>query len=172
MTNKTWKKYCALIQGKRWTKQDINGFMKALNSMRFTSNMERKDRIGDLLLRFENGPREYSITREQTTQGIDYLRRRYFKLNGDARKSCPFSLPQQWIIKNFVKFKFVAVLVERNAWGQELYMPVYRVYAKGGLFFDYTPVHWGIPIIHGNSVAPHPKRNEGAALYLVAGGKS
>lgn len=150
MTNKTKAKYEKLIQGKRWTKQEIHGFVKALNSMRFSDrNPERVAMIQSLYAQFQLRSGAWSITKEQTTQGINYLRTRYFKLNGEPRSQCPFGYREQGIIKRFRRFEFSGIYEEQNPYGSVFYHPIYRVIDRDGNSFEYTPVHWGTPLVHG-----------------------
>ena len=177
--------YAKLIKGTKWSKSDITSFAKALNSMKYdeSRNPERMDRISSLWYEFQNRGRvHYNLTAEQTEQGISYLRSRYFKKNGEPRKSCPFNEAEQAVIKTFKKFTFSSIYVERNDYGMEWYHPVYTVFGKNGDKFEYAPLHWSNPIIfRDNQVVPTNKQFNAVAylsdswvkpeLKVVRGGK-
>ena len=146
MTKYTQDKYTKLVRGKSaWVENDIRGFIKLLNAIRFKET-QRDEQAENL----KNSMGTYPITKEQTKKGINYLRTRYFKLNGEPRKSCPFREREIHVIRNFKRFLFVGVYEEYNDYGYgPFYHPIYRVIAKDGSTFEYVPVHWGTPLIVG-----------------------
>lgn len=153
MNYKTTQKYLDLINGtKAWTEGEIRGVLKQFNSLRFSRYRNevnaRTEAIEGILETMERVDKVWPITKEQSSKGIAYLLKRHFKLNGEPRKSCPFNSRQQRIIKSFQRFAFAGVFVGNGSMGCNYYVPVYRVYAKNGDNFDYSPIHWGDPIVH------------------------
>ena len=139
-----------------WQKSEINAVVKALQSANFASNKtaDVADAYIELAQKTEYGSFEHSITQEQSVMGITYLRSRYFKKTGEPRKQCPFGSSEQRIIEQFKKFTFVGFYSETNEYGTyRSYVPVYRVYAHNGDYFDYSPIHWGTPIVHITRIA-------------------
>jgi hypothetical protein len=152
-----WTKACTRKQ-RVWQKSEINAVIKALQRINFSDSLNSNEfqfKHADLLAAChyqegnESGPFEHSITKEQSDYGLEYLKRRYFKLNGTARRQCPFNLRQQAIIMHaFKEFKFVGFYEHRNDSGMYVgYTPVYRVHANNGEYFDYSPIHWGNPLV-------------------------
>jgi hypothetical protein len=154
-----------------WQKSEINAVIKALQSKNFVREapIELHDAYLDLLQASEYGSFEHSITKEQSAMGISYLRSRYFKKNGEPRKSSPFNEIEQNIIRSFKKFTFVGYYEHQAQSGWYVgYTPVYRVYSKSGSYFDYSPIHWGTPLI----VSPRTMLIEELPRFtLVRGGK-
>lgn len=148
----TVDKYRRLIQGKStWTESDIRGFLKLINGLRFCDNdrnPERHAAIQGLLELWEDrgmgpGRREWPITAEQSRKGIEYLRKRYFKLNGAPRAKCAqlgIGAGERNAIRNFKRHAFVGL--HNVGTYSPFYQPVYRLYAKDGRYFDYSPGHW------------------------------
>jgi hypothetical protein len=147
MVNKTKQSYNKLIHAKVWTKQDCQRIKNALNRLRFTSvdDLTREFMI-DWYERFNFANKEYSITKEHSNQGIQYLRNYCFKKSGETRKSCQLGWHAQEVVKNFKCFKFVGYYTEYNGFGDAFRHIVYRCYAKDGRWFDYCPMHWGHPL--------------------------
>lgn len=136
---------------KVWLKSEIGAVIKFLNSKNYEHDMEVHGAIENLETYFEYGScEERKITKEQSKFGIEYLRKRYYKIGGDPRKNCPFGQRETEIIRSFSKFRFVGMKANYNSMGSyRWFTPVYRVYSKNGLHFDYTAVHWGDPIVIG-----------------------
>lgn len=91
------------------------------------------------------------ITSDQTKFGKAWLKQFFFKLDGSPRKGKNteyISDETLRIAKSVSRFEFIGVLALRNGMS-ELYqfLPIYRTYDKKGNYFDYSPVHWGQPII-------------------------
>lgn len=91
------------------------------------------------------------ITKEQTQYGKAWLKNHFFKANGDKRsgKNTEFVSDEVLrIAKNVSRFEFVGVLgVANSYWVINQFLPIYRTYDAKGNYFDYSPVHWGQPVI-------------------------
>lgn len=164
MTKQTLKLWQQRMKQKVWQRADINALTKMLNrNGRTGALMEVWDLTSDLrhvselprynaaVMLFDNS---YSITKEQTEFGIEWLNNFSFKSNGEARNTKNnFDSAQLLIIKNFKKFEFVGVLGFRNGFNQMIqHAPIYRVVSKSGDYFDYTPIHMGNPIVSGGAM--------------------
>lgn len=148
---KTAQKHYKNLQAKArtWKKSEIGAVIKLLNSANYERVTETKNALLDLESYFTYGAQEErKITREQSQYGIQYLRSRYFKVDGSPRKNCPFGNREIAILKSFSKFRWVGLRANYNNCGDvRWFTPVYRVYSKDGSYFDYTAVHWGDPEI-------------------------
>lgn len=91
------------------------------------------------------------ITNEQTKFGKAWLKNHFFKLNGEKRTGKNTEYVNDDVLriaKAVVKFEFVGVLgVANQSWEIHSFLPIYRAYNKKGEYFDYSPVHWGQPVI-------------------------
>jgi hypothetical protein len=84
---------------------------------------------------FGYGSFKLTITGEQTTQGINWLKRRDV-----LKKLAPFC---QQVVADFTKFTFQGIwTVSVNNHGMRRGVPVYRVYGKKGKWFDYYATAW------------------------------
>jgi len=159
MTSKLLKQKKELMKAKKLTKSEINSFKKLFNSMRwidprFNNNLKPEckndfENIQTILNHmYYSDSKSYLITKEQTKQGIDYLKRFCFKVNGSLRKGVEDSFNEYCIdiIKNFSKFRFVGFYEINHQYHNE-YMPAWRTYDKKGNYFDYICAHWGKPEI-------------------------
>lgn len=130
-----------------WTKSEINALVKCNNAKNF-AHESIKELYAELESKSEYGSFEHSITKERSDFGIEFLIKRYFKLDGSPRSKCPFGVREERILKSFKRFTFVGLLANCNAVGSyRWFTPVYRVYSKSGEYFDYTQGHWGTPKI-------------------------
>lgn len=173
MRIEVFKKYTKRIAGRAsWGENEIRGLAKLLNSKRFgitERGCERFFMINEIERRLNEATRTWPITKEQSSKGIEYLRRRYFKKNGEPRKLCPFSETAQNIIRNFKRFEFVGLYEHATTAGSMGYLPIYRVISKHGSYFDYSPVHWGEPIIHSDFAVKEDDDDALPRLKLVNG---
>lgn len=158
------------IKQGRFEKSEINALTKFLGSYRFASP-ERKNEILDLQADLlECVGHEYisssfqcdvmhfkkpcKITKEQTKLGKAWLKHHFFKLSGEKRGSKNAEHVSDRVLaisKSVSRFEFVGVLMVRNQWADLLQaLPIYRTYNRKGEYFDYSPIHWGQPIIMEN----------------------
>lgn len=142
----------ASLKSKVWKKSEISAVAKLINSKNFHKNEncpEILQGIESVESLFSYGyMEERKITREQSRYGIEYLLKRYFKKNGEPRKGSPFGSRENVILKSFSKFRFVGFYeMSSNGGYWTTSIPVYRVYSKDGSYFDYAPIHWGVPIV-------------------------
>jgi hypothetical protein len=148
LKNRTLAKYLSLLMSRNFSEQDICSFRKALNGYS-RSSLNREDREKLLELFERRAP--YRISREQTLKGIAWLQRYCFKLDGSPRKrkDSPFESAHLEVIRNFSRFEFVGLkdLRADNPYSLSLnfhqYIPIYRVIARDGSYFDYSPATWG-----------------------------
>jgi len=138
--NKTFRKWVDRVLDFQtpWSENDIIYFRKAIGYSGIkNANLRRalKCAFNAVLERLS-----YAITPEQTTKGIEYLKFRTFKRNGDMRqaKSNPFGAREANIIKNFSHFEFCGVHNPNGFSGYEFYLPIYKVVARDGSSFEYT----------------------------------
>lgn len=154
---------------KRFEKSQINGLTKHLACLRFSEYSERERRNERMIERAEQlglqvdyndshmsgekftfkVPRK--ITAEQTKFGKAWLKDYFFKRNGEPRsgKRTEYVSNQTLeIAKRVSRFEFIGVLgVADQYWNIHSFLPIYRAYDRNGNYFDYSPVHWGEPVI-------------------------
>lgn len=154
---------------KKFTKSQVNGLTKRLMSNRFKTDICDSTKMWDAIfkdaesiglgvgycgeyygerLNFKN-PRK--ITKEQTALGKNWLRDFYFKKNGEPRsgqRTQHLDDDVLKIVKKVSRFDFVGVAVlSSNGWYPVQVVPIYRAFDSKGNYFDYSPIHWGNPII-------------------------
>ncbi len=155
---------------KVFPKSAINGLTKKLSSLRFgpyepgadKRNGKMIDCAKSLGLEIDyndsNMPGEKfifvnprKITAEQTKFGKQWLKAYFFKKNGEPRGGKRTEYVENRtleIAKNVSRFEFIGVLgVANNYWEIHSFLPIYRAYNRKGEYFDYSPVHWGQPVI-------------------------
>ncbi len=135
--SKTFNKWLTRVQDNEtpWSENDIIYFRKAVGSSGLKSNDERDELRGAF-----NSDEGYKITENQTSKGINYLKNTIYKANGSLRntiKSRAFGLREKAIIDNFSHFLFTDIHNGSSNY-YEFYLPVYRVIAKNGSYFEYT----------------------------------
>lgn len=175
--DKTIQTHIGRIKAGKFQKSEIAALTKMVVSARFESeNAERRDAILNMVSEhmpiFETvyipprGPyaqdghhaevrhfdKPAKITAEQTKMGREYLKRRYIKTNGAARKCAERELTpaQIEIVRNVSRFEFVGILTVLAQYDQGSIvqaLPIYRTYNRKGEYFDYAPIHWGEPVI-------------------------
>lgn len=151
----------------RFTKSQINGLTKALISQRFGTYESSKawdaifakaEQLGLEIgycgnyygerLDFKT-PRK--ITREQTDFGRKWLKDYFFKKNGTPRSGKRTEYIGQGVLdiaKSVSRFEFVGVaILASQGWYPNQAVPIYRAYSRDGSYFDYSPIHWGTPIV-------------------------
>lgn len=148
-TIRKWHNKC--IYRSVWKRSEINALVKCLQSRNFSSktNIFLQEYYAGLerISAYERLSKvQQLITKEQSNFGIEYLRRRYFKVNGQPRKNSPFA-EYKHIIDNFKEFMFVGLYKHENNGSYKAYSPVYRIIAKDKSWVDYVPMHWGIPFV-------------------------
>ena len=104
----------------------------------------------------------YSLTDEQTTMGIKWLKSYMFKKNGEPRqqKENPFEDNHRDIVNNFSHFTLVGFEDVDHYGNIGWYRPIYRVVDQSGRAFDYVPnvPFNGAPIISVSRVFNDDKR--------------
>ncbi len=93
-------------------------------------------------LEYDRGNCRYDITEAHAQKGIDYLRSKCFKMNGQKRNTKQLvNMPQEFfdVIREYSHFTFEGFEeVHFNTFtGKSEYMPVWRIHTKGGKHFDY-----------------------------------
>ncbi len=136
---KTYKKWKTRIESPTpWTEKDIIYFRKYLNG-----NGKYSDELYELF--YENMPNGgYDITPEQSQKGIDYLRTKSFKKNGQptTRALQIFTEYQLNTIKDFYEFKLTNLYDTSVYWGgRPNLVAVYSCADSTGDCFEYL----GIP---------------------------
>lgn len=155
---------------KRFEKSQINGLTKHLSNLRTPYTPDKdSNRNGPMIDRclelgmivdYNNSglngekftfkvPRK--ITAEQTRFGKAWLKQYFFKLDGSPRngkRTEYVTFATLEIAKRVVRFEFIGVLgVANYQWEINQFLPIYRAYDRKGNYFDYSPVHWGNPVI-------------------------
>lgn len=138
MTSKTYTKWSKRVIDAitPWTENDIIYFRKYIGSSGGTDDTQRNM----LLTLFNSVVDGYSITPDQTTKGIDYLRNAIWTSKGKPRRTAKakvFGSRERAIILDFNQFKFVGVQDISHS-EYRFYVPVYRVIANNGAYFEYT----------------------------------
>ena len=140
--NKRLKRLLGLLSQKVLTQSDIRALKTALN---LTSKINKAD-----FVKIVNHCNGFDITKEHSDIGIEYLRKTFFKKNGDPRRAAFDDLTDHDInvLRNFKKFKFIGFEVNRlnhnifNNNTNQCFEIVYRVIAKNGDWFDYLAVSY------------------------------
>ena len=137
--NKRLKRLLGLLSQKVLTQSDIRSLKKALGRY---SNLKSTE-----FLTMINLCDSFDITEEHSDIGIEYLRKTFFKKNGDPRRAAFDDLTDHDInvLRNFKKFKFVGFDLYRPHFQDsqyDQYEIIYRVIAKNGDWFDYLAVSW------------------------------
>lgn len=130
MTNKTFDKYIALIKKKAFTENELISFRRAIND----SSIMAQYKIHYLIREFEYN--HINLTLDQQYKGINWLRNKTFKLNGQTRKNSPLSYFEQQVIKDFKEFKCVG-LYNQSDNQRPFRVCIYRCISIKGLYFDY-----------------------------------
>ena len=151
---------------KVFTKSQINGLTKHLSNLRFGSNDNHEswnkifNRAKELGLEVGysevhgerlNFTTPRKITKEQTQFGKAWLKNYFFKLDGKVRSGKRTECVSQNLLniaKSVTRFEFVGVqVVASQGWYPCGVTPIYRAFDKHGNYFDYSPVHWGEPML-------------------------
>lgn len=155
---------------KTFQKSQVNGLTKHLSSLRFNQPYSPERRNNDVIIdrakeiglevdyndsnqmgeKFTfTSPRK--ITGEQTKFGKAWLKNYFFKLDGKTRsgkRTEHVSEATLKIAKSVSRFEFIGVLgIANQSWEIHSFLPIYRAYDRKGNYFDYSPVHWGEPVI-------------------------
>lgn len=153
---------------KKFEKSQVNGLTKHLAGLRWSKEPGNRtndvmiDRAKELGLEVDYNDSHMSgekftfttprkITAEQTTFGKAWLKNYFFKLNGQPRggkRTEYVSESTLNIARSVVRFEFIGVLgVANSYWEIHSFLPIYRAFDRKGNYFDYSPVHWGEPVI-------------------------
>lgn len=153
---------------KKFQKSQINGLTKHLSGLRFGASemgrgndkmINRAQELGmEVDYNDSNLPGEKftfktprKITKEQTDFGKAWLKSYFFKKDGSPRggkRTYYISKSTLDIAKRVVRFEFIGVLgVANSFWEIHSFLPIYRAFDSKGNYFDYSPVHWGEPVI-------------------------
>ena len=142
--NKRLKRLLGLLSQKTLTQSDIRSLKIMLG---FGTTFEWYDQKV-ALNKMNKSCNGFDITKEHSDIGIEYLRKTFFKKNGDPRQAAFDYLTDHDIniLRNFKKFKFIGFEVNRlnhnifNNNTNQCFEIVYRVIAKNGDYFDYLAV--------------------------------
>jgi hypothetical protein len=151
---------------KQFQKSQINGLTKHLSNLRFGtgSNQDawsaifrRGEEIGlEIGYSEAHGERldfktSRKITKEQSDFGKAWLKQYFFKKDGKPRSGKATEYVGDRVLniaKSVSRFEFVGVQVlASQGWYPVQVVPIYRAFNRKGEYFDYSPVHWGQPII-------------------------
>ena len=105
------------------------------NPIKESTILKWKKKLSDGTARLDDFILPLDITPEQTLKGLAWL------MKDAAKRDSPYGDKERYIIENFEKFQlltFVETATRQQLdWGIHWYLPVYRVYSKDGLHFDY-----------------------------------
>lgn len=150
MQKKTYYRYVALVQSKVWKEADILAFKMMLNRAFNFGKTEAcfdgrtRIQVGVELLEAVEHAEPYRISAEQTTKGLDWLRSKCFKRNGEIRdtKSRPFGYQECQKIagkmRKFSHWTFDGFYRDDNGYGHSFFSPIYTMHAKDGKSFSYS----------------------------------
>lgn len=153
----------------KYEKSQINGLTKKIAGLRYGSAGSGRDAAWERIFKFAEsvglkvgycGPyygerldfvKPRKITKDQTDFGKQWLKEFFFKQDGTPRKGKRtenISHRVLSIAKGVSRFEFVGVAVlASSGWWPCQTVPIYRAYNRKGEYFDYSPIHWGQPII-------------------------
>lgn len=151
---------------KQFKKSEVNGLTKHLSNLRFgtgsnqdawTAIFKRSEELGmEIGYSEAYGERldfkvARKITKEQSDFGKAWLKNYFFKADGKPRSGKATENVGNRVLeiaKSVSRFEFVGVQVlASQGWYPQQAVPIYRAYNRKGQYFDYSPVHWGQPII-------------------------
>jgi hypothetical protein len=165
--SKTISLHLERIKKGKFEKSEINALTKLFSGSRFTTperkleleafqslTMDCVDQVrvfsniyGDVM-HFKKPMR---IMAEQTLTGKAWLKNFFFKKNGEKRNSKNTEYVSDRVLaisKNVSRFEFIGIVICKNPHGGvNNVLPVYRTYNRKGEYFDYSPIHWGQPVI-------------------------
>ncbi len=166
--SKPVQKQLDIIKSGKYTKSDINSLTKLVGGARFAT-VERKAKIQALLnLAFNYVHDEYissnfqcdfmffkrgglKITSDQTELGKEWLKNHFYKKNNTPRSGKNTEHVSDRVLKiskSVSRFEFVGICLVKNPYGDcNQVLPVYRTFNRKGEYFDYSPIHWGQPVI-------------------------
>lgn len=173
MNTKTLNKHKARLTGKLMTKNEIGAVIKGLNAERFSKHgaseplaMEKgMSTFIDSIAEHEDAEylpdsnsyatpitfhKPIKITEDQSDIGITWLKAYCFGVRG-PRKQPAFNSNDLQVIKTFKRFLFVGILLVESEYGSKYYLPIYRTIGASNQSFDYSPIHWGVPIVSKRS---------------------
>lgn len=164
--SKTLNAHLERYKSGRFEKNEINALLKLFTSYRFADNQRKLEieALQELILNYVDGTYVYSnhaeimhfpkackISREQTEFGKQWLKNYFFKKDGKPRSGKAtedIGEHELKIAKAVSRFEFVGILLIKNQWGDvNGALPIYRTYNRKGEYFDYSPIHWGQPVI-------------------------
>ena len=144
-----FKKYADKIKSSTLNERDIIALRSHLNGMRNSFDTCELSDLHDLV--DDCTP---TITSDQSTKGIAWLRDQWHTPRGKVRKNNPFGYREQQVLESFSHFELVGFHDAGNGYRSN-YLPTYRVIATDGATFDYVP--------YGNPDWPTNK-----TVYIVA----
>jgi len=156
----------------KYEKSQVNGLTKMLANLRFKTEYESNSQLWDRIFKVAenigmeigysavNGERldfktPRKITASQTALGKTWLKNYFFKANGEPRTGKRTEYVSDRVLniaKSVSRFEFVGVYVlASSGWYPSSVVPIYRTFNRKGEYFDYSPIHWGEPIIDENN---------------------
>lgn len=151
---------------KQFKKSQINGLTKHFSSLRFGTGsnhdawkaiFKRAEELG-LAIGYSEAYGERldfkvsrKITKEQSDFGKAWLKNYFYKMNGQPRNGKATENVSNSVLKiakSVFRFEFVGVqILASQGWYPVQAVPIYRAFNRKGEYFDYSPIHWGQPII-------------------------
>lgn len=167
-TDKTVNMHLERIKLGRFEKNEISALTKLISSTQYT-NTERKlsvkaltelsmDCVDDGVHVFSNiygevmhFKKSMKISKDQSDLGKAWLKNYFFKLDGKPRNGKNTEGISDRVLaisKSVSRFEFIGVLICKNPYNDiNDVLPIYRTYNRKGEYFDYAPIHWGMPVI-------------------------
>lgn len=128
-TNKTVQKYLNIIKSGKFEESEIISLKSMLQGSKGTWTQEEIKLVEEKLL----AKGKFKLSPKQQLKGINWLRRKSFKLNGDVRKNCPFDANELDMLspKNYKGFTFIGYSdVSQNM--RRSLSPIYVLHTKDG----------------------------------------
>lgn len=134
---KLYKNYCKLLSNDVLTESNIIALKSRISHNKCSLLDQEVESLKNLL-----DDCSYNITADHAQKGIDYLRSKCFKNNGQPRKTKQVQYMNSDFfeaIRDYDHFTFVGFEeIDYNMYSNNhTYMPIWRIHTKGGLTFDY-----------------------------------
>lgn len=127
--------YIELASKSKWTEKEMNAFF------RFVNNESDSDKVKAVLNALNYNPvievRDgISLTAEQNQKAKKWLYNLGFTPKGAERKSNPYGMREEYIVKNFKEVNLLGYYDAGNMW-RKYYIPLYEAVGKDGTSMEY-----------------------------------
>ena len=144
--SKLYEKYSSIITSGYIEEGQVISMRVALNSNNKSMTVEEREELIGMVQE-----KELNLTWTQTEKGLRFLKNLIVTPTGRDRKNNPFNGKQTDIINNFKKFTLNGLQDQMNKYGRSMginrFLPIWRVYCKGGNYFDYIYENFAIRVV-------------------------